>query len=238
MNDQERRNHQRRNSQGGRGNRPSRADRPPTDRNAIPMLRHGTDNNFPAFKKKLTVASLERFNDLGRMFDLGAYFAPEQVDPEMYDLEDDPHGLNIGDPRDARKGRNRRIERMKADRAALFAFMLMNISNESLDAIKLEERWDDAYDNKDPLSLWRLLETTHRVGIASRIPAVLKAESRRAYQSCGQSAYESIVKFKERFDDLLASYVEHDNPEMDEDDVAMDFYRALDNSRYASFKTA
>jgi hypothetical protein len=202
------------------------------------MLRHGTDNNFPAFKKKLTVASLERFNDLGRMFDLGAYFAPEQVDPEMYDLEDDPHGLNIGDPRDARKGRNRRIERMKADRAALFAFMLMNISNESLDAIKLEERWDDAYDNKDPLSLWRLLETTHRVGIASRIPAVLKAESRRAYQSCGQSAYESIVKFKERFDDLLASYVEHDNPEMDEDDVAMDFYRALDNSRYASFKTA
>ena len=113
------------------------------DRNAVPMLRHGTDNNFPAFKKKLTVASLERFNDLGRMFDLGAYFAPEQVDPEMYDLEDDPHGLNIGDLRDARKGRNRRIERMKADRAALFAFMLMNTSNESLDAIKLEEGWDD-----------------------------------------------------------------------------------------------
>jgi hypothetical protein len=201
------------------------------------MLRHGTDNNFPAFKKKLTVAALERFNDLGRMFDLGAYFSPEQIDPELYDLEDDPHGLNIGDLRDARKGRNRRIERMKADRAALFAFMLMNTSNESLDAIKLEEGWDEAYDNKDPLSLWRLLETTHRVGIASRIPAVLKAESRRAYQSCAQSAYESIVKFKERFDDLLASYVEHDNPEMDEDDVAMDFYRALDNSRYASFKT-
>ena len=235
MNDQER--NQRRNPQGGRGNRNSRADRPPADRNAVPILRHGTDNNFPAFKKKLTVAALEKYNDLGRMFDLGAYFSPEQVDPEMYDLEDDPHGLNIGDLRDARKGRNRRIERMKADRAALFAFMLMNVSNESLDAIKLEEGWDEAYDNKDPLSLWRLLETTHRVGIASRIPAVLKAESRRAYQSCAQSTYESIVKFKERFDDLLASYVEHENPEMDEDDVAMDFYRALDNSRYASFKT-
>ena len=71
----------------------------------------------------------------------------------------------------------------------------------------------------------------------SRIPAVLKSESRRAYQAAGQSAYETIVAFKERFDDLLANYVEQGNPEMDEDDVAMDFYRALDNSRYAAFKT-
>ena len=37
---------------------------------------------------------------------------------------------------------------------------------------------------------------------------------------------------------MLASYLEHDNPEMDEDDVAKNYYRALDNSRYASFKTS
>ena len=67
---------------------------------------------------------------------------------------------------------------------------------------------------------------------------MLKAESRRAYQACAQSTYESIVVFKERFDDLLDSYEEHGNPEMDPDDVAMDFYRALDNSRYAAFKTS
>jgi hypothetical protein len=75
------------------------------------------------------------------------------------------------------------------------------------------------------------------VGIASRIPAVLKSESRRVYQAIAQSTYESIVRFKERFDDALANYVEHGNPEMDEDDVAMDFFRSLDNSRYSAFKT-
>jgi hypothetical protein len=237
MNDPESTPNQRRNPQRGKGNRPDRAERVPVDRNAVPMLRHGTDNNFPAFKKKISVAALEKYHDLGRMFDLGEYFSPEPIDVEFYDLDDDPHGLNLGDLRDARKSRTRKVENMKSDRAGMFAFIMLRLSNESLDAIKLEEGWDEANDEKDPLALWRLIETTHRVGIASRIPAVLKAESRRAYQSCMQSTYESIVKFKERFDDLLANYVEHDNPVMDEDDVAMDFYRALDNSRYASFKT-
>jgi len=116
--------------------------------------------------------------------------------------------------------------------------MLLHVSNESLDALKLQEGWTLADEGKDPLLLWLLIEATHRVGIASRIPAVLKAESRRAYQACAQSTYESIVVFKERFDDLLSSYEEHGNPEMDADDVAMDFYRALDNSRYAAFKTS
>ena len=125
---------------------------------------------------------------------------------------------------------------MESDRPGMFAFLLLHLSNESLDAIKLRDGWDEANEEKDPLKLWVLLEITHRVGTTSRIPSVLKSESRRAYQSCAQSTYESIVRFKERFDDLLASYVEHGNPDMDEEDVAMDFYRALDNSRYAEFK--
>jgi hypothetical protein len=53
MNDPESTPNQRRNPQRGKGNRPDRAERVPVDRNAVPMLRHGTDNNFPAFKKKI-----------------------------------------------------------------------------------------------------------------------------------------------------------------------------------------
>ena len=207
------------------------------DRNAVPMLRHGTENNFPTHKKKLAVAVLEKYHDLGRMIDLGEYYVPDAVDADLYDLDDDPHGLNLSEYKDARKTRLRNMDRMKSDRAGMFAFMMLHLSNESLDAIKLVDDWDEANHEKDPLMLWQLMEATHRVGIDSRIPAVVKAESRRAYQSCAQSAYESIVKFKERFDDLLANYLEYENPEMEDVDVAMDFYRALDNSRYAAFKT-
>ena len=228
---------QRRNPSKGRGNRPSRAEKEPADRNAVPMLRHGTENNFPTFKKKLAVAVLEKYNDLGRMIDLGEYYVPEEVDVDQYDLDDDPHGLNIGEYKDARKSRCRNMDRMKCDRAGMFAFIMLRLSNESLDAVKLVDGWAEANAAKDPLQLWQLMEATHRVGIDSRIPAVLKAESRRAYQTCAQSTYESIVKFKERFDDLQANYLEYENPDMEDEDVAMDFYRALDNSRYAAFKT-
>ena len=237
MTDNTDKTHQRRNPQKGRGNRPSRAEREPVDRNAVPMLRHGTENNFPTHKKKMAIAALEKYHDLGRMIDLGEYYVPEEVDVDLYDLDDDPHGLNLSEYKDARKSRNRNIDRMKSDRAGLFAFMVLHLSNESLDAIKLVDEWTAANDSKDPHLLWRIIEATHRVGIDSRIPAVLKAESRRAYQTCAQSTYESIVTFKERFDDLLANYLEYENPEMLEEDVAMDFYRALDNSRYAAFKT-
>jgi hypothetical protein len=67
------------------------------------------------------------------------YFVPPQVDVADYDLEDDPHELNLSEYKDARKSRNRRIESMKGDRASLYAFLLLHLSNESLDAIKLQE---------------------------------------------------------------------------------------------------
>lgn len=225
-------------SRGGNGRREYRAERNAVpDRGAIPTLRYGVDNNFPDFKKKLSRGALEMFKDLGRMFDLGEYYSPPEVEAEDYDLEDDPYGANVSDYKDARKNRNRRIEAMIADRPSMFAMALKHLSNESLDAVKLQDGWDDADKEKDPLKLWNLIEATHRVGTTSQIPAWLKSESRRAYQVCAQSAYESIVRFKERFDDLLTNYVEHDNPELSQLDIAMDFYRALDNSRYAAFKT-
>ena len=219
-----------RKAQRGTTKHPGRSERPPADRNAVPTLRYGKDNNFASFKKKLSVAALETYKDLGRMFDLGEYYVPPEVDLDLYDLDEDPHGLNLFDLKEARKARNQEIGRMKRERAGMYAFITLHLSADSIDALKLEEDWDITHEHKNPLALWTLVESTHRVAVASRIPGVLKSEARRAYQACAQSAYESIVRFKERFDDLLENYLEHENPAMDDEDVAMDFFRALDNS--------
>jgi len=85
----------------------------------VPTLRHGTANNFPTFKKKISVAALVTYKDLAKLFDLNEYFIPPPVDADEYDLEDDPHGLNLSEYKDARKARNRRIESMKSDHAGL-----------------------------------------------------------------------------------------------------------------------
>lgn len=52
-----------------------------------------------------------------------------------------------------------------------------------------------------------------------------------------QGPFESIITYKERFTIALKAYKDQGNPEMDEKDIAMDFFRGLDNVRYASFKT-
>ena len=216
---------------------PPREREQPEDRNAVPTLKYGTDNNYAIFKKNLSMAAMEKYGDLARLIDTGEYYTPEEIDPAEFDLNDDPHGLNLSDLKDARKERNRRIARLDRDKSGMYAYLLMHLSNESLDAIKLHDEFEDASADKDPLALWLLMETTHRVGTNSRIPAVLKMSARAAYQTCAQGAFESIVAYKEKFDTALDNYIQHGNPEVDEEDVAMDFYRGLDNGRYTGFKT-
>ena len=188
----------------GRASRTQRRrSRSPVQPNAVPKLKHGVDNNFQLFKKRILNAALREYGDVARLIDQGDYWMPEEIDQELFDLDNDPHGIHLSELKDQIKDRNREISRMKRNRPMFYAFMLDHLSHESLDAIKLEANWEDADDRKDPLALWQMIEDTHRVAAASRIPVVLKSEARRAYQAVGQSAFESIVKFKERFDALL-----------------------------------
>jgi hypothetical protein len=51
-----------------------------------------------------------------------------------------------------------------------------------------------------------------------------------------QGANESIITYKEQFDIALKAYQEQENAQLDEPDVAIDFFYGLDNARYAEFK--
>lgn len=78
----------RRGAHRGRGNRDrSRRSSSPVDPNAVPKLKHGGDNNFPAFKKKFLVAGLREFGNLARLIDLGAYFELDEINADEYDLD-------------------------------------------------------------------------------------------------------------------------------------------------------
>jgi len=57
------------------------------------------------------------------------------------------------------------------------------------------------------------------------------------YYGMRQGAYESIITYKERFDNAKKAYEDQKNPELVDKDVAMDFFRGLDDARYGSFKT-
>ncbi len=57
------------------------------------------------------------------------------------------------------------------------------------------------------------------------------------YQMIRQGGYESIIAFKENFNFTLKAYKDQGNKKLDDPDIAMDFFRGLDNTRYATFKT-
>jgi hypothetical protein len=53
-----------------------------------------------------------------------------------------------------------------------------------------------------------------------------------------QGPYESIIAYRERFDEVLKAYQDQENPEIEDVDIAMDFFDGLDNARYAGFKVS
>jgi len=49
--------------------------------------------------------------------------------------------------------------------------------------------------------------------------------------------FESIISFKQRYNNVLKAYNDQKNLVMKPEDIAMDFFSELDNGRYAEFKT-
>ena len=103
--------------------------------------------------------------------------------------------------------------------------------------MKRQDDYEKVDEAADPQKLWALVEATHKVTSVSKVEAVVKLGARTSYKSTRQGTYESIITYKERFDAALKAYKDQKNLDMDDKDVAMDFFNGLDNVRYATFKT-
>ncbi len=51
---------------------------------------------------------------------------------------------------------------------------------------------------------------------------MLRKTARNDYVNCKQGAYETIVTYQERFNNVLRAYLNQENPEIEPVDVAMD----------------
>jgi len=60
---------------------------------AVPLLRMGVSNNFDNFRKKISIACLEKYKNLGRLIQDETYYVPPAIDPKTYDLANDPHEI-------------------------------------------------------------------------------------------------------------------------------------------------
>ncbi len=201
---------------------------------AVPMLRYGTGNNFILFKERLALAASKEYGLLARFIETGEYYVPPEVDHTRYDLMNENKSIRVINKelyKEALKERARSIRNMDTEKDSIYAFIMQFMSHESLDVVKLRDDYESFSRRHDPLELWKAIEVTHKVATTGQQPAIVKSEARQHYQQIKQGSYESIVSFKSRFDATLKAFIDTGNVTPDSVDVAMDFYRALDDQR-------
>ena len=113
---------------------------------AVPMLTFGTDSNFAMFREKLLVACLEKYGNLAMFIELKVYYVPTAIDKNEHYLTDakDSSGNIDTDLKDAYKtsfltaikGRQIEVEKMKSQRANIYAYIISKLSDASDDEVK------------------------------------------------------------------------------------------------------
>ncbi len=76
---------------------------------AVPMLRLGMNNNFDNFKKKVSIACMERYKNLGRLIVDEQYYSPPAVDIKNFNLTNDPHDIEKTRLQEAHKHHDKKL---------------------------------------------------------------------------------------------------------------------------------
>jgi hypothetical protein len=100
------------------------------------MLRLGVSNNFDTFKKKVSIACMDKYKNLGRLIVDEKYYVPPAVDIMQFNLMSDPHEIEKGRLREVHKRRDKEIDDMKIDRMSMFTYIVSKLSKESLDEVQ------------------------------------------------------------------------------------------------------
>jgi hypothetical protein len=166
----------------------------------------------------------------------GTYCVPDPPDVDDYDLANDPYGLNKATFLEKQKLDMRHWEEMINNRAKLYVLIWQYLSQESIAEVKRHQDFEIIKENRDVQRLWEVIEEIHKVFTISCIATMIKKTARKEYRLMHQGPYESIITYKERFNIALKAYQDQENANLDESDIAMDFFDGLDNARYADFK--
>ena len=213
-------------------------DRDPLE-TTVPRLRYGRDTNLLIFKQKLGIKAMQLYGNLARFIETDQYYEPERPDPSHYELgeDDDPHGFNREEFRALLKEYTAEKAQMNRNKPQIYAFIYSYLSNESVDEVKKHERYAEFHLAKDPLELWLAIKETHKTGSTATNATVSRLEIRQRYKNLAMGKLESIVSYKERFDDVLEAYMDAGHETMSDEDIAMDFFNGLDKTRYSEFQT-
>ena len=212
-------------------------DRPSGHSTEPPRLRWGRDNNLLQFTKLLTISAGVQYGQLAHSVLVEGKALKISIPKE------DKYDLSTVVGREMLKidvqERSKKLSKMNEDQPKLYYYIYGFLSQESEDAVKSHENFEECRKEQSPLKLWKIINETHRTASQTRDRQLLAYEARESYHRVRQGPIniKRIIGFKERFDEALRNYKDFDNPQMSDVDIATDFYRKLDPARYHDFQT-
>ena len=165
---------------------------PKENKDDVPILKYGPDNNFQKFKEKLSRTALERFGNMATFIETDQDYVVSAVDTSRYpnrSTDDFEKILYLEEC----KLRVKEIAKIKEDKPKLYATILLKLSQESIDEVRRHKNYSTFNTEKDPVELWKAVKELHLVSTTSKVEGAVKASSRQNYSTCKQSAYESII---------------------------------------------
>jgi hypothetical protein len=130
------------------------------------VLKYGPLNNFTKFRDALSEAVLKEFGPIGKLIKQEKLEMPEEPDRAEYKFLDS-NGLDRAIYLEELKMYNHRLEEYEKNAPKLFGLILQYLSDESLEAVKKDEGWDDIKAEADPKGLW--CEYTYILGALAKI---------------------------------------------------------------------
>ena len=99
------------------------------------VLTHGKDTNFPAWKEAMRNQVAMDYGSLVSIIDDGVIAYPAEIDPDEYNLDADPHGVNIHILKTDLTTRAKMIARITEDEPKVRALFWKYMSRESMEAV-------------------------------------------------------------------------------------------------------
>ncbi len=129
-------------------------------------------------KKRLAIAFMEKYKNLGQIIVDEKYYEPPEVDESKYDLTNELCKIQKGSRREAYKRRDKEIDDMKIDQTSLLTYLISNICKESLDKLQGHKDWESMEKSRDPLELWKRIKESHQALTMSKVASVIKKIAR------------------------------------------------------------
>ena len=202
------------------------------------------DGLFPFTERAFSSYAQEKYGQLAHsIIDLREdYTVPEvQYDADDFSPENDPFGIYRDEVKLRLKLAIEKSHLLEDQRVKFYHTILQNCSLEVEDAIKRLPAWDSQDPNirirgsNSPFRLWTAVRAVCSQQSQVGNVQLQLSEAKQAYELLLMSSFDSLVLFKEKYDNARINYEHRRGQPIANPEAAMDFIRKLDKSRFSTY---